>query len=75
MYEYYTSQFTATGNIEAETRLPPFRQRYFQIHFVEWKYINYDEDSIEDFFKGPINNIPAFFLYNSLAPARRQAII
>ena len=28
--------------IEAETKWPPFSRRQFQMHFLEWKYINLD---------------------------------
>ena len=35
---------THQGNwhIEAETKWPPFRRRCFQMHFLEWKYLNFD---------------------------------
>ena len=28
-------------HIEAETKLPPFRRRHFQMHFLKWKCINF----------------------------------
>ena len=34
-------------NIEAETTWPPFSRRHFEMHFLEWKYINYDCDFTE----------------------------
>ena len=33
--------------IEAETKWPPFRRRDFQIHFHEWKCMNFDYDFTE----------------------------
>ena len=41
-------------------------RRHFQMHFLEWKCLNFDEDSLKFVPKGQINNIP---------PGRRQAII
>ena len=29
-------------HIEGETKLPPFHRRHFQMHFLEWKYMNFD---------------------------------
>ena len=29
-------------HIEAETKWPPFRWRCFQMHFIEWKFMNFD---------------------------------
>ena len=29
-------------HIEAETRWPPFYRRYFQMYFLEWKFMNFD---------------------------------
>ena len=28
-------------HIEAELEWPPFRRRYFQMHFLEWKFMNF----------------------------------
>ena len=37
----------------------PFRRRYFQVHFLEWKCMNFDQNFIEVCPRGSINNIPA----------------
>ena len=29
-------------HIEAETEWPPFTRRHFQMHFLEWKCMNFD---------------------------------
>ena len=29
-------------HIEADTKLPPFSRRHFQIHFLKWSYVNLD---------------------------------
>ena len=29
-------------HIEAETKWPPFRRRCFQMHFLEWEFMNFD---------------------------------
>ena len=34
-------------HIEAETKWPPFRRRHFQMHFPEWKYLNFDSNFTE----------------------------
>ena len=36
------------------TKWPSFRRRHFQMHFLDWKRLNFEKDP-----KGPINNIPA----------------
>ena len=46
-----------THNV-AETRWPPFSRRHFQIHFLEWKCINFDVYFTE-VSKGQINIISA----------------
>ena len=35
------------NHIEAGTRLPPFSRRHIQMHFLEWKCINFDENFTE----------------------------
>ena len=39
-------------HIETETKWPPFSRRHFQVHFLEWKYINFDYDFTEVSFQG-----------------------
>ena len=34
-------------HIEAEAKWPSFGRRCFQMHFIEWKYIDFDEDFID----------------------------
>ena len=31
-----------SGSIEAETKWPQFSRRHFQVHFLEWKWLNTD---------------------------------
>ena len=38
---------------------PPFSRRHFQMHFLQWKYMNFAEISLRFVPNGPINNIPA----------------
>ena len=47
-------------HIEAETKWTPFRRRHVQVHFLEWKYLNF-EISLKFIAKGSINNNPALF--------------
>ena len=65
----------ACKHIEAETRWPPFPRRRFQMHFLEWKCINFDGDFTEVCSWGSKQQFPSIGLDNGLAPARRQAII
>ena len=44
--------------IKTETKWPQFSGRHFQMHFLEWKCMNFFENFIECFPNGPINNIP-----------------
>ena len=44
---------------EAEAKWPQFSRRHFQMHFLEWKYINFFEISLKFVPRGPINNILA----------------
>ena len=58
------SQLCGTGNneashIEAETKWPPFRRRYFQTHFLNENVRISIKISLKFVPKGPINNIPA----------------
>ena len=34
-------------HIEAETNWTPFRRQHFQMHFLEWKYMNFAPDFTE----------------------------
>ena len=34
-------------NTEAETKWTPFTRRHFQMHFLEWKYVNFNWDFTE----------------------------
>ena len=66
---------TCLQHIEAETKWPPFSRRYFQMHFLEWKYM------ISDFYITEVCSWGSNWQYssigsnNGLAPGRRQAII
>ena len=53
----------------------PFRRRHFQMHFVEWKCINFDEDLNEVYSYGINQRYSSMGSANDLALARRQAII
>ena len=44
--------------IKTETKWPQFSGRNFQMHFLEWKCMNFFENFIEFFSNGPINNSP-----------------
>ena len=46
-------------HIEAETKWPTFHIRHFQMHFLEWKYINSINISLKFVPGGQINNITA----------------
>ena len=52
-------------HFEAETKLPPYHRRHFQVHFLEWKCMNFSKDLTE---------VCSCSDYG-LAPIRRQAII
>ena len=41
------SEYQLLKHIEAETKWTPFRRRHFQMHFLEWKYVNFDYDFTE----------------------------
>ena len=34
-------------HIEAETRWPPFSRQHFQMHFLQWKYMNFNQNFTE----------------------------
>ena len=53
-------------HIEAQTKWQSFRKRYFQMHFLKWKCLNFDQDFAEVCLKGSINNTPE--LVQILAP-------
>ena len=67
MYKYGTQiwsslwlqTFYYTWHIEAETKWPSISQWQFQMHFLEWNYINLIKTSLKLVARGPINNIPA----------------
>ena len=44
-YEYSTQLFKT--HIEAETKWPTFPRQYFQVHFLEWKCVNFGQNSTE----------------------------
>ena len=46
-------------HIEAETKWPPYCRQHFQMHFLEWKYMNFNYNFTEIYSQGPFNNIPA----------------
>ena len=35
-------QKIAANHKSDKLKSPPFRRRYFQMHFLEWKYMNFD---------------------------------
>ena len=41
------SEYQLLKHIEAETKWTPFRRRHFQMHFLEWKYVNFYYDFTE----------------------------
>ena len=45
------------------------------MHFLEWKYIDFNQDFNKVYPKGPINNINSIGSDSGLVPTRRQAII
>ena len=51
---------------------PPFARRHFQMHFLEWKYINFDGDFIE--ICSQLSNLQysSISLDYGLAPVRRK---
>ena len=60
MHQSQVTHVCLSWHIEAETKWPPFSRRHFQIHFREWKCINFDKkNSLKFVPKGSINNIPA----------------
>ena len=46
--------------------------RYFQMNFLEWKCMNFDESAMKFVPREPINSIGSD---NGLPPTRRQTII
>ena len=55
---YINSNQRLNGYMDAETKWPPFSWR-FQVHFLEWKFMNFHWNFTEVCLKGPINTIPA----------------
>ena len=62
-------------HIEAETKWPPFSRQHFQMHFLEWKYVNFYWDFTEVCSQGSIQQYSSIGSDNGFAPTRRQAII
>ena len=64
-----------SSHCEAETKWPPFHRRYFQMHFLEWKILNFKRNVTEICSLGSNWKYGSIGLDNGLAPKRRQAII
>ena len=62
-------------HIEAETKWPWFSRQYLQMHFLEWKYMNFDWNFAEACVKGSNQQYSSIGSDNGLVPTRRQAII
>ena len=62
-------------HIEAETKWPPCSRRHFQMYFLYWKFLYFDENFNE--MRSPWSNQQYSIIGsdNGLAPVRRQAII
>ena len=45
-------------HIEAKTKWTTFRRQHFQTHFLQWKCLNFDWNSLRFVPKGPIDNNP-----------------
>ena len=56
------------------TKWPPFWQRTFSLHFLEWKWQNSDSNFTEIFSKGSNWQQASIGSGNGLAPSRRQTI-
>ena len=52
---------------------PPFRRQYFQMHFLEWRHVNFDYHFTKVCSCGP-KQYSNSGLVNGLVPTRRQAI-
>ena len=59
----------------AETRWPPFSRRHFQMHFPEWKCVNFEWNFTELCSQGSNWQYASIGSDNGLVPNRRQAII
>ena len=60
--------------IEAETKWPPFSRRHFQIHFLQWKCMNFAYIFIEVCSLGSNKKYSSIGSDNGLTPTRRQVI-
>ena len=72
------SQTTGTGTVHkfnTLTRWPPFCRRHFQMHFLEWKCLNFYWYFTKDYSRGCNWWYTSVGSGNGLAPTRRQAII
>ena len=65
----------AALHIESETKWSPFCRRHFQVHFVEWKLLNFNHNFPEICSSGCNWQYGSIGSDNGLAPNRRQAII
>ena len=45
--QYYYALFGHYHHVETDKKLPPFCKRHFQMHFLEWKCMNFALDFIE----------------------------
>ena len=57
------------------TKWPPFRRWHFQMHILEWKYIDFDWNFSEFYSQCSNEQYSNICSDNGLAPTRRQAII
>ena len=55
--------------------MSPFRRRHFEMHFLEWKCIDFDEYFTEVYSQGSNLQYSNIGSDNGLGPIRRQAII
>ena len=62
-------------HIEAQTKWPPFPRQHFQMHFLEWKCMNFHYDFIEVCSLGSNLQYSSIDSDNGFAPARRQATV
>ena len=76
MVQYARVTYERIGlHIEAETKWPPISWRQFQMHFLQWEYINLDWHFIEVCSQVSNQQYSSTGSDNGLAPARRQAFV
>ena len=65
----------AVNTLMLRPKGPPFRRQEFQMHLLEWKYMNFDKDFTEVCSQYSNWQWTSTGSDNGLAPARRHAII